>query len=74
MKADELRSLTVEELGAKKEEFQSEVFNLKVQLASGKIENPMRLRIIRRDIARVRTLLKEKGKETTATSKNANPA
>ena len=68
MKADELRGLTDEELTAKQEEFQDEMFNLKVQLATGKIENPMRLRIIRRDIARIKTLLNEKGKESASAS------
>lgn len=63
MKATELRDLSVEELQGKVRDFQQELFSLKYQLATGQIENPMRIRLVRRDIARARTILKEKGLE-----------
>jgi large subunit ribosomal protein L29 len=60
IKAKEFRDLSSEELTAKAAEFKKEVFNLRVQQAMGQIENPMRLRILRRDIAKTKTILKEK--------------
>lgn len=63
MKALELRNLTVEELEEKGKDFKSEIFNLRIQMATGKIENPNRLRTLRRDVARVITIIKEKGTE-----------
>tara|TARA_B100000315_G_scaffold111136_1_gene101933 strand:+ start:1116 stop:1325 length:210 start_codon:yes stop_codon:yes gene_type:complete len=60
MKAVELRNLSVEELAEKKKDFKSEIFNLKIQMSIGKIENPSRLKILRRDVARVKTIIKEK--------------
>jgi large subunit ribosomal protein L29 len=60
MKALELRDISVEELKNKVEDLRGELFNLKFQLATGQIENPMRIRLVRRDIARVLTVLREK--------------
>ena len=65
MKVVELRNLSVEELIEKKKDFKSEIFNLKIQMATGKIENPSRLKILRRDVARVKTIIKEKKAENT---------
>ncbi len=59
MKAAEIRDLSEKERGEKIADLQQEIFNLKFQLATGKIENPSRLRLIRRDIARIRTIQKE---------------
>lgn len=59
MKAVELRNYSVEELKEKEKDFKSEIFNLKIQMATGKIENPCRLRALRRDVARVKTIIKE---------------
>jgi large subunit ribosomal protein L29 len=56
-----LRSLTMDELKQKEMELRKELFNLRFRLATGEIENPMRIRAIRRDIARVLTLMTEKG-------------
>jgi large subunit ribosomal protein L29 len=63
MKASELRELTIEELANKEKELKNELFNLKFQDATGQIENPIRIRIVRRDIARIQTILNEKNKE-----------
>jgi large subunit ribosomal protein L29 len=57
---NELRDLSSEELQAKVTDLTKEVFNLRFQQAMGQIENPMRLRILRREIARAKTVLKEK--------------
>ncbi len=59
-KARELRDLSNEELLAKAADLKKELFNLRVQQAMGQIENPMRLRLVRKDIAKTKTVLKEK--------------
>jgi large subunit ribosomal protein L29 len=56
----DLRDLSTEELIAKAVDLKKELFNLRVQQAMGQIENPMRLRILRKDIAKTKTVLKEK--------------
>ena len=60
MKVNEIRDLSVEDLKAKIEELTTERFNLRFRSATESIENPMRLRGIRRDIARLQTILREK--------------
>ena len=60
MKAEELRQLTDEELKDKGEEFRKELFNLKFQLATAQIENPMLIRKVKKDIARVETVLRQR--------------
>jgi large subunit ribosomal protein L29 len=59
-KAKELRDLSSEELVVKAADLKKEMFNLRFQQAMGQIENPMRLRTLRRDIAKTKTVLKEK--------------
>ena len=59
MKAQEARELTEKERLEKADDLNQEYFNLKFQLATGKIENPSRLRYIRRDVARFKTILRE---------------
>ena len=58
--AAELRDLSTEELRTKVSDLKKELFNLRFQQAMGQIENPMRLRLIPREIARTSTSLKEK--------------
>jgi large subunit ribosomal protein L29 len=60
MKAADLRELTAEELQAKLKELEEEVFNLKFQVASQQLENTARLKESRRDIARLKTVMREK--------------
>jgi large subunit ribosomal protein L29 len=60
MKVDEIRDMSVEDLKAKIEELTTERFNLRFRSATESIENPMRFRGIRRDIARLQTILREK--------------
>ena len=60
MKAAELREITLEELGRKEQDLRRELFNLRFQQATGEIENPMRIRTIRKEIARVLTVAGQK--------------
>ena len=60
MKATELRESTIEELERKEQDLRRELFNLRFQQATGEIENPMRIRAIKKDIARVLTIADEK--------------
>ena len=62
MKAKELRDMTVIELGSKLNELKGELFNLRFQLATGQLDNPVKLRFVRKNIARVKTILNEKEK------------
>jgi large subunit ribosomal protein L29 len=59
-RARELRDLSAEELQTKATDLRKELFNLRIQQAMGQIENPMRLRILRKDIAKAKTVQKEK--------------
>jgi len=60
MKATELRQLSEGELLIKEKELNEELFNLRFQHATGQLDNVMRIPHIKRDIARVKTILKEK--------------
>ena len=60
MKARDFRDLSVEELETKGRELRGEIFNTRVKKATGQLENLARLRLVRRDIARVETVLREK--------------
>ncbi len=60
MKADKLRDMTAAELNEKMIELKSELFNLRFQLVGGQLENPMKIRSVKRDIARVNTIIKQK--------------
>lgn len=61
-KTSELRELTVEELRHKEKDLRKELFNLKFQKTTGEIENPLRIRHVRKDIARILTIVNEKSK------------
>ncbi len=56
MKASELRERSDEELVKQLSDLEGELFNLRFQQATGQLENPIRLRILRRDVARVKTV------------------
>lgn len=60
MKAKDLRLLSEGELIQKERELQEELFNLRFQHATGQLENTMRIPQVKKDIARVKTLLREK--------------
>lgn len=59
MKAKAIREMTGPELTKKEKELKVELFNLRFQLATGQLENPMRLREVRKDIARTKTIIRE---------------
>ncbi len=61
MNVKEIRDLSEKEREEKVSDLSQEIFNLKFQLATGKIENPSRLRYLRRDIARIKTIQHEAG-------------
>ncbi|NLU77084.1 50S ribosomal protein L29 [Micromonospora sp. HNM0581] len=60
VKAAELRELSEEELVAKLREAKAELFNLRVQAATGQLDNNRRLQVIRREIARIYTIMRER--------------
>jgi large subunit ribosomal protein L29 len=60
MKAADLRDLTLEEMGAKLKEVSEELFNLSFQHSSQQLDNTSRLRQSRKDLARIKTVLREK--------------
>jgi len=60
MKAKELRDMSVEELREKEIELRQELFNLKFQKATGELSNTAALRNTRKDIARIKTIIREK--------------
>ena len=60
MKAAELRDLGVDELGAKERDLTDQLFRMRIQQSMGQLEAPDRLRTVRRDLARIKTFLKQK--------------
>lgn len=60
MKAKELRDLTIEELRSKEKEIQETLFNLRFQHATGLLENTMRIPMTKKDLARIKTVLRSK--------------
>ena len=62
MKTSEMRALSVDELKQKELDFRKELFNLKFQLSKGELENNMRVHAVRKDIAKVLTIITEKEK------------
>jgi large subunit ribosomal protein L29 len=60
MKIEEVRNMTDAEVHAKLADFRTELMNLRFQRTVGKAENPMRMRKVRRTIARILTILKER--------------
>ena len=59
MKGEELRNLSADELAAKTLELRGELFNVRMKKATGQLENTAKLGLLRRDIARVETILRE---------------
>lgn len=60
MKAKDIRELNDEELVEKLEEAKEELFNLRFQLATGQLDNPMKIKDVRKEIARVQTVQRER--------------
>ena len=60
MKAKELKNLSVEDLAKKLDELKKDLFMLRMQHATNQLENPMRLAAVKKDIARIKTIIREK--------------
>ncbi|HEU4366406.1 MAG TPA: 50S ribosomal protein L29 [Candidatus Krumholzibacteria bacterium] len=60
MKAQELKNMTIEELEAHKESLLDEMAGLRVKLVLRQLDNPLRVRLLRKDIARARTVIRQK--------------
>lgn len=73
MKASELRNLTLQELTQKHNSLQEEVFNLRIEMKAGRIEKPHKLKELKRDIARIKTIIKELSHSTSPPSDGAPP-
>jgi large subunit ribosomal protein L29 len=69
MKIKEIRDLSPAELAARKHELREESFHLRIQQQSGQLEKPSTLRAIRREIARIETVLTQKTKAAPAAAK-----
>jgi large subunit ribosomal protein L29 len=59
MKVNEIRDMTPDEQGEKLKSLKEELFNLRFQHATGQLENPMRIREVKRSIAQIKTILRE---------------
>jgi len=59
MKMPELKDMTISELAAKSRDVRQEIFNLRLQQASSQLEKPARLRLLRRDVARIETRISQ---------------
>ena len=60
MKASELRDLGADELGAKERDLVDQLFRMRIQKSMGQLETPEKLKTVRRDLARVKTVLRQK--------------
>lgn len=59
MKASEIREMSADELNTKLSDLKAELFNLRFQLAINQLDNPMRIKAVKKDIARVKTVIRE---------------
>lgn len=66
MKAKELRNKSVDELNKSVGDLKTELFNLRFQLATGELDNPMRINKVKKDIARIKTVIRERELRITA--------
>ena len=71
MRADEIRELTADDIKARVAELEEERFRLRFRSASEPLENPLRLRSIRKDIARLKTILGERARGAEQTTVKA---
>lgn len=60
MNAKEIREMNETELQSRLDELKTELFNLRFQLATGQLDNPMQIKRVRKDIARVKTIVRER--------------
>jgi len=60
MKAKEIRDMSLEEMTTKLEELKKDLFNLRFQHATNQLDNPIKIVAVKRDIARINTIIREK--------------
>ena len=60
MKAAELRDLAEDELGLKERELADQLFRMRIQKSMGQLEQPEKIKLVRRDLARIKTILRQK--------------
>ena len=60
MKANEIRKMSSEDLNKKVNELKNELFNLRFRLATGQLDNPSSIKSVKRDIAKVKTIIRER--------------
>ena len=63
MKPEQIREKSDEELIQLRDDLQEELFNLRFQLVSRQLDNPLRIRMVRRDLARVKTIVRQRQSE-----------
>jgi len=66
MKAKDIRDLSYQELIKKESELKAELFNLRFRLATGQLDNPMTIKAVKKDMARVKTIIRQKDLEEAA--------
>ena len=64
MKAEEIRELTVDDLRARVKDLDDQIFRLRIQKSMGQLEAPGKVRDVRRDLARIKTILREKDRQS----------
>ena len=80
MKVTELREMNLDELKSREAELSEELFRLKIKLALKRLDNPLKARVARRDLARIKTIINEKvltgatERKTPAGARDANKA
>jgi large subunit ribosomal protein L29 len=65
MRAKEVRELSVDEMRQKEREIAEEIFRLRMRKSTGQLDNPMRLRLLRRDLARIKTIQQQRAIQQT---------
>jgi large subunit ribosomal protein L29 len=65
MKAAEIRELTLDDLRARVKDLEDQTFRLRIQKSMGQLEAPARVREVRRDLARIKTILREKERQAS---------
>jgi large subunit ribosomal protein L29 len=71
MKIKEIRDLSRDELGARKRELGEQIFHLRIQQQSGQLEKPSQLRLLRREVARIETVLTQKTQSAPAAAQQS---
>lgn len=69
MKVSEIKKMSSEDLSKKLLDFKSELLNLRFQLAINQLENPMRIKAVKKDVARIKTILNERHEECKCENK-----